>query len=63
MLTLALLLTTPVIKTGTCPLGWYTSGNYCVSRPTGSTKAPKAIQRAGTCPLGWYTQSSYCVSR
>lgn len=59
MLALALFLTTPVIKTGTCPLGWYTSDNYCVPS---SKASPPAIQRLGTCPLGWYRQGDYCSS-
>lgn len=51
----------PVIKTGTCPLGWYSSGSYCVPA---SHSSPPAIQKAGTCPLGWSTSSqAYCVKR
>ena len=61
---LLLLLTTPVVKVGTCPVGWYTSGSYCVpSRATPSTNSRDVIQKVGTCPLGWYTQSSYCITR
>lgn len=60
ILALVLLTTTPVIKAGPCPLGWYTSGNYCV--PASQSSRP-AIQKAGACPLGWSTSSSYCVRR
>jgi hypothetical protein len=49
---------------GTCPVGWYTSGSYCVpSRATPSTRPPEVIQKVGTCPLGWSTQSNYCITR
>ena len=61
---LLLLLTTPVVKVGTCPVGWYTSGAYCIpARTQPSTRPPEAIQKVGTCPLGWSTQSSYCVTK
>jgi hypothetical protein len=40
-------------------LGFYSSGNYCVSSPN-STR--EAIQKSGkSCPLGWYSSGSYCV--
>ena len=29
---LLLLLTTPVVKVGTCPVGWYTQSSYCITR-------------------------------
>ena len=49
----------PLPKVGGCPLGFYSSGNYCVSSPS-STR--EAIQKVGTsCPLGWYSSGSYCV--
>jgi hypothetical protein len=61
---LLLLLATPVVKVGTCPVGWYTSGAYCIpSRATPSTNSRDVIQKVGTCPLGWSTQSSYCITR
>ena len=48
----------PVVKVGGCPLGWYSSGAYCV--PARDTTR-EAIQKAGTCPLSWYSSASYCV--
>ena len=42
-----------------CPLGFYASGNYCVSSPNNNRKA---IQKQGnSCPLGWFSSGSYCV--
>jgi hypothetical protein len=42
-----------------CPLGFYASGNYCLSSPN-STR--EAIQKTGSsCPLGWFSSGSYCV--
>ena len=47
-------------KTGTgCPLGFYSSGNYCVNSQSNNREA---IQKQGSsCPLGWYSSGSYCV--
>lgn len=50
-------LQTPVIKVGYCPLGWYSSGSYCV--PSSSTSRP-IVEKKGTCPLGWTTSGNYC---
>jgi hypothetical protein len=42
-----------------CPLGFYGSGNYCVSSPSNDREA---IQKTGnSCPLGWFSSGSYCV--
>lgn len=41
-----------------CPVGWVTSGNYCVR---GSDKAPAAIPKKGWCPSGWRESGSYCI--
>jgi hypothetical protein len=33
----------PITKTGNCPLGYYSSGNYCVPSSSGNTRgAPSA---------------------
>jgi hypothetical protein len=46
-------------KSGSCPLGFYSSGNYCVSSPSNNREA---IQKTGnSCPLGYYGSGSYCV--
>jgi hypothetical protein len=42
-----------------CPLGFYTSGSYCVSSPSNNRQAiPK---QGSSCPLGWFSSGSYCV--
>jgi hypothetical protein len=42
-----------------CPLGFYASGNYCVSSPSNDREV---IQKTGnSCPLGWYSSGGYCV--
>ena len=47
------------IGENSCPLGFYSSGNYCVSSPSNNREA---IQKQGnSCPLGWYSSGSYCV--
>jgi hypothetical protein len=51
----------PLPKTGGCPLGYTSSGNYCV--PNSSGNARGAIEKAGSsCPLGFYASGSYCLS-
>jgi len=49
----------PLPRLGGCPLGFYASGNTCLSSP-GSKR--EAIEKVGTsCPLGWFTSGSYCI--
>ena len=44
---------------GGCPLGFYSSGNYCLSSPSNDREA---IQKTGkSCPLGWYSSGNYCA--
>ncbi len=50
----------PLPKVGSCPLGYYSSGSYCVPSSGGNTKG--AIEKSGSCPLGFYSSSNYCVS-
>jgi len=44
-------------KQGTsCPLGFYSSGSYCLSSPSNNRQAiPK---QGGGCPLGWFSSGS-----
>ncbi|MCP9774826.1 hypothetical protein [Cyanobium sp. WAJ14-Wanaka] len=50
----------PLPKVGSCPLGYYSSGSYCVPSSGGNTRG--AIEKSGnSCPLGWYSSSGYCV--
>jgi hypothetical protein len=51
----------PLPKVGSCPLGYYSSGSYCVPSRSGNTRG--ALEKNGSsCPLGFYTSGSYCVS-
>jgi hypothetical protein len=49
----------PIARNGSCPSGYYASGNYCVAS-SGSSK--NAIPRNGSCPSGYYASGNYCVS-
>lgn len=48
----------PVIRTGSCPGGYYASGNYCVP----GNSARFALPRSGSCPGGYYASGDYCVA-
>ena len=51
----------PLPKVGGCPLGYYSSGSYCV--PSKSVNTRGALEKTGTgCPLGFYSSGNYCVS-
>ena len=49
----------PLPKVGSCPLGYYSSGSYCLSSPSNNRQAiPK---QGSSCPLGWFSSGSYCL--
>ena len=51
----------PLPKVGGCPLGYYSSGSYCMPSKSGSTRG--AIEKVGkSCPLGFYSSGNYCLS-
>ena len=51
----------PLPKVGSCPLGYYSSGSYCVPSSGGNTRG--AIEKTGnSCPLGFYSSGNYCLS-
>lgn len=51
----------PLPKIGSCPLGYYSSGAYCVPSSSGHTRG--ALEKVGnSCPLGFYTSGAYCLS-
>lgn len=51
----------PLPRSGGCPLGYYSSGSYCVPSAGGNSRG--AIEKVGgNCPLGFYSSGSYCVS-
>jgi len=40
-------------------MGFYSSGNYCLSTPSNQREA---IQKVGHgCPMGWFGSGNYCV--
>jgi hypothetical protein len=51
----------PLPRSGGCPLGYYSSGSYCV--PSKSSNTRGAIEKSGnSCPLGFYSSGNYCLS-
>jgi len=51
----------PLPRSGGCPLGYYSSGSYCVPSTSGNTRG--AIEKTGnSCPLGFYSLGNYCHS-
>ena len=49
----------PLIRDGSRPSGYYSSGNYCVP----NDNAHFAVPRAGSCPSGYYSSGNYCVAQ
>lgn len=48
----------PIMKNGSCPPRYYSSGGYCVPH---NDDTPGAITKHGSCPPGWYSSGNYCV--
>jgi hypothetical protein len=49
----------PVMKNGSCPSGYVSSGNYCV--PSGDSSR-FAITKSGSCPSGYVSSGDYCLA-
>ncbi|WP_415410127.1 hypothetical protein ACLM45_00985 [Synechococcus sp. A10-1-5-9] len=48
-------------KIGSCPIGYYSSRDYCVPSKSGNVRG--AIEQVGNgCPIGFYASGSYCLS-
>jgi hypothetical protein len=47
----------PIQRVGTCPLGWYNAGAYCI--PSSHNSKP-IIEKFDSCPLGYYSSGKYC---
>ena len=51
----------PLLKVGSCPIGYYSSSGYCVPSKNGNVRG--AIEKVGNgCPIGFYASGSYCLS-
>ena len=51
----------PLPKSGSCPIGYYSSSGYCVPSKSGNTRG--AIEKSGSsCPIGFFSSGDYCVS-
>lgn len=51
----------PLPRLGSCPIGYLSSGSYCVPSRTGQTRG--ALEKVGgSCPIGFYSSGNYCVS-
>jgi len=51
----------PLVKTGPCPTGYFTSAGYCVPNRSGTSRG--AIEKlGGHCPTGFSTSGGYCLS-
>lgn len=48
----------PIPKVGSCPVGYRTSGNYCI--PLKSTDKEVVI-KLESCPSGYRTSGHYCI--
>ncbi|WP_020505945.1 hypothetical protein [Lamprocystis purpurea] len=48
----------PVVKLGTCPSGYSTSGQYCIPGP----RARLALEKRGRCPSAYGTSGAYCLA-
>jgi hypothetical protein len=51
----------PLPRSGGCPLGYYSSGGYCVPSSGGNTRGALG-KVGGGCPLGFYSSGNYCIS-
>lgn len=48
----------PLEKAGSCPTGYYASGQYCVP----GSNARFALPKDGSCPSGYFASGQYCVA-
>ncbi len=47
----------PILKNGSCPSGYNSSGNYCVP----ASGAHPVIEKNGSCPSGYNSSGEYCL--
>lgn len=48
----------PILKNGSCPSGYRTSGKYCIP----GKNAKFAIIKLGSCPSGYHSSGNYCLA-
>jgi len=48
----------PIPKVGSCPVGYRTSGNYCIPL---ETTDKEVIIKLESCPPGYRTSGNYCI--
>jgi hypothetical protein len=48
----------PLARSGSCPSGYFSSGDYCVP----GQGARFALARNGSCPSGYFSSGNYCVA-
>ena len=48
-----------LVKRGSCPSGYHTSGGYCIPS---SKSSRAAIAKVGSCPSGYHTSGDYCLA-
>lgn len=52
---------TPIPKVGHCPVGYRTSGEYCVPLKRSDSGDSGVIIKLKHCPKGYRTSGNYCV--
>jgi len=51
----------PLPKLGSCPIGYFASGDYCV--PSSGRSIRGGIEKVGnSCPIGFFSSGNYCLS-
>lgn len=48
-----------LVRDGSCPSGYSSSGNYCVPGSGAHFALPR---NGGSCPSGYFSSSNYCVA-
>ncbi len=46
-----------LIKQGSCPSGYFSSGSYCVP----NANSTFAVEKVGSCPSGYWASGNYCL--
>ena len=46
-------------KVGSCPVGYRTSGSYCIKLK--NAKEKEIVIKSTSCPVGYRTSKNYCI--